>query len=130
MATTKTKRELVRLSWLTELRRQGHRQCRRAYYVGDMACAHRRRGDGMVPVMKRWIIGGPGRNSTRTVEATTLAAARRQAIIIAFRAGYLMPEELQDCWAEPYSFDRAYDLGLLPYQGVPQWVENYIEGRL
>lgn len=27
MATTKTREELVRLSWLTELRRQGDRQC-------------------------------------------------------------------------------------------------------
>lgn len=28
MAQTKTKEELLRLSWLTQLRRQGHRQCR------------------------------------------------------------------------------------------------------
>ena len=39
MATTKSKKTLTRLAWITELRRQGHRQCRRAYYVGDMACA-------------------------------------------------------------------------------------------
>ena len=39
MAQTKTKEELVRLSWLTELRRQGHRRCEGEYFVGTNVCA-------------------------------------------------------------------------------------------
>lgn len=35
----KTKEEIVRLSWLTELRRQGHRQCEGAFFIGHQACA-------------------------------------------------------------------------------------------
>lgn len=36
MSQVKSKEQLVRLAWLTELRRQGHRQCFGAYY-GDSA---------------------------------------------------------------------------------------------
>lgn len=39
MSTTKTKEELVRLSWLTELRRQGHRKCTGALSEGSNVCA-------------------------------------------------------------------------------------------
>jgi hypothetical protein len=39
MATTKTKEQLVRLSWLTELRRQGDRQCCGTYTHGRLVCA-------------------------------------------------------------------------------------------
>lgn len=40
MSTTKTKEELVRLSWITELRRQGDRQCYQAYRDDKMrVCA-------------------------------------------------------------------------------------------
>lgn len=39
MSKIRTKEELVRLSWLTELRRQGHRQCRYATYgPGNQVC--------------------------------------------------------------------------------------------
>jgi hypothetical protein len=35
MAQAKTREELIRLSWLTELRRQGHRKCTGQYYDQD-----------------------------------------------------------------------------------------------
>lgn len=35
MAQPKTKEQLVRMAWVTELRRQGHRQCYGAYYEGN-----------------------------------------------------------------------------------------------
>ena len=54
----------------------------------------------MVPVMSRFIIGGPG-FLTREVDAATLSLARRQAIILAFKVGCLEPHELRKCWAEP-----------------------------
>lgn len=39
MSTTKTKSELVRLGWLTELRRQGDRQCEGELFDGLKVCA-------------------------------------------------------------------------------------------
>ena len=78
--------------------------------------------------MRKFIIHGPGKFAARTVEAATLSDARRVAMILALRAGY-SGEELRDCSAEPYCFDRAYDLDLLPYQGLPQWSERSIDGE-
>lgn len=34
-----TKQELTRLAWITELRRQGHRQCRLRLFAGNSVCA-------------------------------------------------------------------------------------------
>lgn len=39
MTKTLDKTELVRLAWLTELRRQGHRQCTHSYAEDDNVCA-------------------------------------------------------------------------------------------
>lgn len=39
MTKTLDKTELVRLAWLTELRRQGHRQCTGEYAQGTNVCA-------------------------------------------------------------------------------------------
>lgn len=39
MSKELTKQELVRLSWLTELRRQGDRQCQGYYELGQTVCA-------------------------------------------------------------------------------------------
>lgn len=39
MSTPKSKEALVRLAWITELRRQGHRQCRGDYRKGEQVCA-------------------------------------------------------------------------------------------
>ena len=39
MSTTRTKTELVRMGWLTELRRQGHRQCNGFLFLGHKVCA-------------------------------------------------------------------------------------------
>ena len=39
MSTPQSKESLVRLSWLTELRRQGHRQCAGTYRKGEKVCA-------------------------------------------------------------------------------------------
>ena len=39
MSTTQSKTDLVRLAWLTELRRQGDRQCTGTYREGDLVCA-------------------------------------------------------------------------------------------
>ena len=76
--------------------------------------------------MAEFIIHGPGFFS-RTVEAETLALARRLAIRRAFKAGHLEPEALRECWAEPWTWDRAYDLNLLPYETPPIWETNIIE---
>lgn len=39
MSKTLDKTELVRVAWLTELRRQGHRKCEDSYRKGGMVCA-------------------------------------------------------------------------------------------
>ncbi len=39
MTKTLDKTELVRLAWLTDLRRQGHRQCTHSYAEDDNVCA-------------------------------------------------------------------------------------------
>lgn len=67
--------------------------------------------------MAEFIIGGPG-FLPRMVEAATQPLARRQAIILAFRVGKV-EGELRACWAEPWTFNRAYDLGLIPAHTPP-----------
>jgi hypothetical protein len=71
--------------------------------------------------MFRFIIGGNRRNGEQIVEAATQFEARKLAIIKDFRAGY-MDEELRVCWAEPWTWDLAYEYDLLPYEEHPQWV--------
>lgn len=77
--------------------------------------------------MAEFIIHGPRLTRPKVVEAATPFLARRMAIIRAFRDGYLEPEDMRECAAEPWAWDRAYDLNLLPYETPPIWETNIIE---
>lgn len=75
--------------------------------------------------MRKYIIEW-GHLECATIEAPSLFLARRAAIIAAFKDGYLLPEELQDCRAMEWTWHRARDRDLL--QGEPLWIEHMREG--
>ena len=62
---------------------------------------------------------------TEVVWADSLHEASKIAILKSFRAGYLTPDEMSEPWAEHWSFDRAYDCNLLPYE-IPQWAAQFM----
>lgn len=76
--------------------------------------------------MLEFIIHGPRRTRSAVVEAATLFDARQMAFNRAHRDGYVELEDLRECAAEPWTWDRAYDLNLLPYEGHPIWVEDFV----
>ena len=77
--------------------------------------------------MPKFIIHGPRDTPSMEVDAATLFHARQAAYSRAQRDGYVEPEDLCECAAEPWTWDRAYDLNLLPYEGLPIYETNIIE---
>ncbi len=73
--------------------------------------------------MRRFIISSR-LGDTEEFWADSLHEASKAAILKSFRGGYLTPDEMCDTWAEPWSFDLAYDCGLIEYE-IPQWVEQF-----
>jgi hypothetical protein len=84
--------------------------------------------------MERFIIGGNRLDRYRkpiveVVEAESLREARIIAMKRDMSEGYL-DDDLSECWAEPWSFDLAYDLGLAPpYEPLPRSIEKHLESK-
>lgn len=79
--------------------------------------------------MSQFIIAFGWDSRMKIIEAPSLHEAHKLAIRKSFRAGILDPDDMRSTtWAQPWTWDLAYDHDLLPYEPLPVWLENHARG--